>query len=261
MTLIVSHLDRNGIVMASDSNLTAGNQLVGTSPKVFAVPNLDAGVGIAGSWSIAGGPMDDWINRFIGRSRKGDSLDDFVESLRQNLEWLMTDEEKGIGTLIHVAGYVPDSKLGFHPVHWIVSNVEGLDDDGDYILPPKKTFRKSEDFWREDRKVKYRPSGFHEEDYEGWSTYANGLPSGRIAYMHARRGIQEFLYKLWANKGKPGWDFRPPETLEESKKLLELYMDLINRLFEISDAPTPYVGGEVHTIEIPMPVLQNPSVR
>ncbi|ODU01539.1 MAG: hypothetical protein ABS79_01475 [Planctomycetes bacterium SCN 63-9] len=25
--------------------------------------------------------------------------------------------------------------------------------------------------------------------------------------MHARRGIQKFLYKLWANKGKPGWDF------------------------------------------------------
>mgnify|MGYP001111842587 CR=1 FL=1 len=167
MTLIVSHLDRNGIVMASDSNLTAGNQLVGTSPKVFAVPNLDAGVGIAGSWSIAGGPMDDWINRFIGRSRKGDSLDDFVESLRQNLEWLMTDEEKGIGTLIHVAGYVPDSKLGFHPVHWIVSNVEGLDDDGDYILPPKKPSIRVKIFGGRIAKSNTAPAAFTKKTTKG----------------------------------------------------------------------------------------------
>ena len=259
MTLIVSHLDRNGIVMASDSNLTAQNKLVGQVAKVFPVPNLNAGVAVAGSWRVSGIAMDEWMDWFIGFYQKGDALEKFVEDLRVRLQDTLSREELKIGTLIHVAGYVPDPKLGVHPEHWIVSNIEGIDSKGDYIGPPKTTFHKSEDFWRE-CKIKYRSSGFHEEVYEGWSTFANGTPSGRIAYIQSRRVIQKFLNNLWEKKGTPGWDFRPPETIDESRKLLELYMDLINRLFEISDSPAPYIGGEIHAIEIPMPAIQCSNV-
>ncbi len=197
--------------------------------------------------------MNEWMPRFIARpaTYAGGSLDGFVVCLRDALQDEMFADEKDIGTIIHIAGYVTDPALGFHPVHWTVSNIPSMDNEGNYRTPVRM-FHHHEDFWGRDCLHKGFPSGFAPDEI-GWSVYANGFAPGRIAYMGVRHHIQQFLRDLWSNHGNPGWHFRPPKSLEESMRLMRLYMGLVNGLFEISNAPAPYVGGEVQIIGIPLP--------
>jgi hypothetical protein len=255
MTLIVSHFDRNGIVLATDSNLTAGaTRFAGVSRKNFELPHLRGGLSVAGCWNVGGIPMNEWMPRFIARpaTYASGSLDRFVICLHDALQDEMLPDEKKDGTIIHIAGYVPDPVLGYHPVHWMVSNIPDVDDEGNY-RSPVSTFHHHEDFWEKHCRYKDSPTGFPRDAYPGWQVYANGFPPGRIAYMESMFNIQEFLAKLWGGYGKPGWHFRPPKSLEESMKLVRLYMGLIHGLFEVSDAPVLYVGGEVQIIGIPLP--------
>jgi hypothetical protein len=257
MTLIASHIDRNGIVLATDSNLTdAADQFAGVSRKNFELPHLGGGLSVAGCWSVGNTPMNEWMPRFIARSEtySGGSFDGFVAYLRDALQDEMLPDEKDCGTIIHIAGYVPDPVLGYHPVHWMVSNIPNMDDEGNY-RSAVSTFHHHENFWEQDCRHKDSPTGFDRDGYEGWQVYANGFAPGRIAYMGIRLHIQQFLAQLWAKHGEPGWHFRPPESLEESKTLMRLYMGLVNGLFEISDAPAPYIGGDVQIIGIPLPTL------
>jgi hypothetical protein len=76
---------------------------------------------------------------------------------------------------------------------------------------------------------------------------------GRIAYMTVRWHIEQFLQDIWRRHGQPDWYFRPPKSLDDSIKLVRLYMSFINGLFEVSDAPAPYVGGDIQIIGIPLP--------
>jgi hypothetical protein len=253
MTLIASHFDRNGIVLATDSNLTNDDgQFARTSRKNFELPHLRGGLGVTGFWSVNGYPMDNWMPRFIARPEtyKDGSLSQFVCRLRNALQNDATPQEKKEGLLVHVAGYEVDKDLGFHPVHWTVTNVPGLHDDGEY-KEPTDTFRHFEDFWDRDCKVKDSPSGFSSNDYDLW-IYANGFAPGRIAYLNMRGHAQMLLNALWNTKGA-NWYFRAPKSLAESEKLTRLYMNLVNGLFEISDAPALIVGGEPQIIGIPLP--------
>ena len=152
-----------------------------------------------------------------------------------------------------MAGYELDPSLGFHPVHWTLSNVPGLDNEG-YYLPPAEEFEMQEHFWERDCQQKDSPTGFPRgRDTYSWWVYANGVEAGRIAYMGIRHQVEVWLKSLWMRHGEPGWHFRPPKSLNESIKLVHLYMSLVNGLFEISDAPAPYVGGDIQIIGIPLP--------
>jgi hypothetical protein len=66
MTLILTHLGRFGIIHASDSNLTSAlNTSAGQGKKTFALDYLNAGLTVAGAYSIAGIAMDVWMQNFI----------------------------------------------------------------------------------------------------------------------------------------------------------------------------------------------------
>src|SRR4051794_10575925 len=102
MTLIASNIDRNGIVMATDSNLTDENDnFAGIARKNFELPRLRGGLNVAGCWSAAGVPMDEWMPRLIARpeSHRDGTLAGFAECLRAALEAEMTDREKESGSI------------------------------------------------------------------------------------------------------------------------------------------------------------------
>ena len=61
MSIIVTHINENGIVHAADSNLTDMNGAhVGTANKVFKIPGREAGLSIAGTcggWDATNGRL------------------------------------------------------------------------------------------------------------------------------------------------------------------------------------------------------------
>jgi hypothetical protein len=67
MSIIITHINENGIVHAADSNLTDHHGAhAGTAQKVFEIPRLNAGLTVAGNYSVANQRMDEWISIFIG---------------------------------------------------------------------------------------------------------------------------------------------------------------------------------------------------
>ena len=69
MTLIITQISKHGIIHSSDSNLTdENNKTAGVGKKCFAIPNLNAGLTVAGVFSVGSVRMDDWMNNFIDSS-------------------------------------------------------------------------------------------------------------------------------------------------------------------------------------------------
>ena len=80
--------------------------------------------------------------------------------------------------------------------------------------------------------------------------YVNGFPEGRIGYLAVQQCLEPFFNSMWGN---PDWRFHPPRSLQESMCYVRLFMAIINGLFEVSDYPAPFIGGEVQVIGIPPP--------
>jgi hypothetical protein len=247
MTLIATHLSRNGIVLASDSNLTGPTGFAGEAPKTFALPHIRAGLSVSGSYSVNGVRMDSWMPNFIAASAQQGccSLAALAESLRAALQAGMRPQEKAGGSLIHMAGYVTDSNT-YHPEFHFVRNIYAIDPSGAYA-DFRDTFQASEDFWSRDCQHRESPTGFVDDNYQ---VYANGYPEGRIAYMAAQEQLNQLFGTLWS---QPVWRFRPPRSLQEAICFVRLYMSFIHGLFEVSDYPDPYVGGGIQICGIPPP--------
>ena len=69
MSLMTTHIDRYGIVMATDSNLVNAKtgHFLRASTKNFPVTHLHGCVSVVGGWNIGSRPMDDWMCDFIVR--------------------------------------------------------------------------------------------------------------------------------------------------------------------------------------------------
>jgi len=135
MTLIATLLDRNGIVLATDSNLTANDRITRQARKNFELPHLRGGLSFAGHFSVGGTPLDEWMPRFIARPETYEhgTLGSFADCLRKALTCEMEQHEKAHPTLIHIAGYFQDMN-GFHPQFHFVSNANAIDPGtGDYV--------------------------------------------------------------------------------------------------------------------------------
>ena len=65
MTLILTHISQYGIVHASDSNLTADGSHAGTASKIYPIAHLQAGLTVAGAFSVGGATMESWMPEFI----------------------------------------------------------------------------------------------------------------------------------------------------------------------------------------------------
>jgi hypothetical protein len=248
MSLILTHINKFGVIHASDSNLTRGNDEAGQGQKTFRVMSLNAGLTVAGVYSVAGHPMDRWMTDFITKQRGGaESLGACASRLRDALETEMFWSEKKSGSMVHIAGYVGDSG-DQHPEFYFVRNIYQITPTGDYA-DVREQFQVSEDFWTRDC-----PNGNLMEALEsgGFQIYINGYPSGRIAYVGVINQLTDFFAQLWRNTE---WKFRPPQSLTETALFVKLYMSIISTLFQVSNYPAPIIGGATQICEIPAPFL------
>ena len=254
MTLIATHISKFGIVQASDSNLTAGGQNAGPGRKVFDLPFGPGALAVAGSYSVEGRDMDEWMADCIAAYGAGGrpTLPGFAEQLRVRLSSELTSEERDHLTLIHIAGYVDDPACT-HPVLLFVRNIKGINRDGSYMWPGMKECQLSEDFWARD--FFYNSNTRLALSTGGWHSYFNGFPEGRIAYLYLTRALNAFFKQLWS---VPGWQFRRPASLEEIGRFAELELRAMDVMFRSSDYPAQYIGGEpqVRLIEPPRAAIR-----
>ncbi|QQS45221.1 MAG: hypothetical protein IPM66_14810 [Acidobacteriota bacterium] len=249
MTLILTHISRFGIVHATDSNLTSGSgSQAGQSQKLFPLPHLQSALTIAGAYSVGNIMMDQWMSRFIQRhiDSGSSSLDNFAQCLRSELEDQMLLSEKEQGSIIHIAGYV-EHKGVFHPEFYHVRNVHGVDPHTGEYCDINETFEIGEDFWTRDCPKSKLMQAFQNGVYQ---LYINGFASGRIGYVALQSAMNEFFQNFWNN---PSWKFRPPSSLDETKILVELYIQIVSAMFLISDYSAPLIGGGAQIYAIPQP--------
>ncbi|MFQ6100039.1 MAG: hypothetical protein ACE5OS_02235 [Anaerolineae bacterium] len=250
MTLILTHLNRYGIIHASDSSLTAGDMDAGQGQKTFEVPFLNAGLTVAGAFSVGREEMDIWMNDFIQSqaSVNGLTLSGFAHRLESELQSRMLPGEKDGGSMVHIAGYAKEGNT-YHPEFWFISNVHAIDRKTGEYGGIDYNFKSSEDFWTRDCPENNLMKRF-QEHAGAYQIYVNGFAPGRISYVFLQRVMNEFLRTVWGN---PNWKFRPPQSLKETEILVKMYIQVIINLFLLSDYSARFIGGEPQIYAIPQP--------
>ena len=249
MTLIITHFSKHGIIHASDSNLTRKNDnQTYEGQKTFELPHLNAGMTVAGIYSVGNQPMKQWLDAYIQSDAGSNnaSLSSFSYSIRNKLENEMSPEEKKAGIIMHIAGYVEINGMS-HPEFYSVRNIHGIDSTTGKYKPPRKDFKCVEEFWSFDGPRNDMMTQFEKGAYQ---IYINGFPEGRIIYLTVQNMLSQFFEKVWK---QPNWKFRPPNSLEEAKLFVETYMSIINNLFNVSDYSAPFIGGPPQVYGIPRP--------
>jgi hypothetical protein len=230
----------------ADSNLSSDQGAAGTGTKVYEVPYLNAGLSLAGAFTVNGESMETWIPRQVASyaSTSQPSLQGLAESLRQRLGAEMSSQEKQSGSLMHLAGYASDA-AGSHPEFHFVRNFSGIHATTGAYTGVGSTFVASEDFWSRDCSTQAARAAFAVGST--WMLYINGYPSGRIAYLGVMQYLRQFCETVWST---PGWKFRPPQTLEERALLLALQLQVIGGMFSLSNYPAPLIGGPTQQLLI-----------
>jgi hypothetical protein len=248
MSLIYTHINRYGIIVASDSNLSTNAGNAGFGQKVFPIPHLNAALAYSGAYGINNESIDIWMTNFIsGSVFTNQTINEFVTDLTATLTAEMSQNEFGQGNIIHIAGYQKTDNFN-HLEHWHIANM-GLQQDGDYSIPANN-FHNGNDF--NSRKVQSNREFLIQldEDPINHQFYINGFPPGRISALRLKHSIDNTLNQIWNH---PEWMFRKPVNLFESASIVKLYYTFIAELFKISDHAALYIGGETQTYLIPAP--------
>jgi hypothetical protein len=248
MSLIFSYINKFGIVLASDSNLSNDSGNAGFGQKVFPIPHLNAGLAYSGSYNINGRTVDKWMTDFIiGSYHLYDTIESFTSGLSNSLTSEMREQELNICTIIHIAGFQQvDSNS--HIEHWHISNT-GLFPDGSYDTPSKE-FKYHNDFNSWLKKEHREHIIQNETDYMYRQYYINGLSSGRISANQVIHVLEHTLIDIWSRHDNK---FRKPENLFETSNIIKMYFGVVIELFKMSDYNALYIGGEIQTHLIPIP--------
>jgi len=209
MTLIVTQISKHGIIHASDSNLTVGGDTpAGESRKTFKVKHLHAGLTVAGSYSVGGVRMNHWMNNFIQEQANArvSSLSVFAHNLGNELEAQMSPDEKAVGSMVHIAGYVEEESES-HPEFWFVRNTTGINPHTGEYTGTSPHFQVTEDFWTRDC-PKYKLMEVFQAGH--YQVYVNGFASGRIGFVALQRVMDDFFNRIWSN---PNPDKPEPKRL------------------------------------------------
>lgn len=251
MTLIVTFISKHGIIHASDSNIsfkdTTQNQ---EGKKVFQINFLNAGLCVAGAYSVGGERMDTWMPKFIETQSSISDLDlfNFSNNLKNELEEKMSKSESEKGSLIQIAGYVEKSGIA-HPEFWFVRNIYGINQVTGNYEDCRRNFQISEDYWQRDSQSgeKFRSLQLDSKKYQ---IYFNGFPPGRIAFNYLREILTSLFNEIWSNET---WKFRPPENIEETEEFVKIQLQMISLLFNLSNYESKAIGGKIQSISISQP--------
>lgn len=237
MSLILTQINKFGIVFVTDSNITVGNTSTEKGDKIFRIPKLNAALCLAGTYSVNGVRMDIWMKTYIGND-KSKTIKEFTQKLSKTLESGLNQTEKESGCIMHICGFVLD-KDGEHPEMWGISNVDLLA-DGNYSM--KKGFEYGEDFWNRDWTKNNLKTQFTTPGIYGYQYYINGFTSGRISFNALTQYLNHFLVNIWNEKK---YSFRPPVDIREYERLARFTMGFIALMFNLSDYQPKLIGGRI----------------
>lgn len=245
MSIIVTQINKDGIVFGTDSNITTSTAVDREDKKIFNIPKLNAAMCTAGSYTINGEFLSDWLPRYINdNSSNYDSLAEFVKLLSSELTKTMLPVEKEEPFISHISGYQDG-----HPEMWCLSNTT-LEDSGNYSKG-KNDFHYSEDFWNRDYKNNNLEKVF-KSDGLNYQIYVNAIQQGRVAFNVVRGYLDVFFNSLWSMNN---FNFRHPQNIEEHKYLVRLYIEAISTAYLLSDYQPKIIGGytQLFTIKEPTP--------
>lgn len=251
MTLIASYINKFGVIVASDSNLTSREGNSGNGQKVFPIPFLNSALAYSGRYDIRGRDLDEWMSDFIlNAPNTCDTINEFVQNLTTHLNLDFNGNEDDI-SIIHICGY---STFEYHSYleHWHISNTALLN-TGSYRTPITE-FHYSNDFNSRTEQANRDFLITLDNTSENNQFYINGFPPGRMSYMFLKQNLEEMLHAI---RQQPGWHFNSPKNLFETASQLKMYFHLISEMFKMSDYNALYVGGDIQTFLIPAPLNLN----
>ena len=248
MSLILRYINKFGIVLASDSNLSNDHGNAGFGQKVFPIPHLNAGLAYSGSYNINGSTVDKWVTEFItGSFHLYDTIEKFTSGLCESLTKEMLEHELELCTIIHISGFQQIDSMS-HIEHWHISNT-GLLPNGSYDEASKE-FKFHCDFNTRLNKQHREHIIQNQSDFVYRQYFINGLSSGRISANQLIHVLELTLNDIWS---KGDNKFRKPENIFETGNVIKLYFEVVIQLFKMSDYNALYIGGDVQTHLIPVP--------
>jgi len=252
MSLILTHINRFGIIHASDSNLSAPGQDVIEGKKVFAIEYLNAGLSLAGTYSVDGTDMNIWMEEFIEAQRVAEvsTLKQFSEILQQRLQSSLRGNEFLLGCMIQISGYSETNGVT-HPELWFLRNIHAINSETGQYENSDETIAISEDFATRDLLLNTTIDRYNFREHEFDYSYFNGFAPGRISYHYLTRSLDLFFNYVWSNEI---WKFRPPSNLNDYKLLINSYISTIDTLFQLSDEYGRRIGGKPQFHLIPAPI-------
>lgn len=287
MTVIITHINRHGIIHGADSNITEfsdnGITYISGTPKLFAMPTLNSAITVAGNWTADGVDMDIWMPRFIEAQIDAGTPDlrTFSRNLRNAWVDAISINHRRFTNWAHLSGY-QQSNGKWHPEFWAVNNVISQEPDNLQVDPVN--FHYWEDLSTYDCRL-LRPRSLNRpydlyqlfsETNDASVTYVNGHVSGRLfnnlcnllaTSQQAGPVVRQFLSEYMTPfVGNSDASARLIATVEEQLEILEDYdasslsesenmmrrsINVISNLFELLDDGS--VGGTPSVLAIASP--------
>ena len=243
MSIIVTQINKFGIIFGSDSNITSKNKVERPGKKIFEISKLSAAMCIAGAYTVGGEMMDEWLPMFITKNQSNyKTLEEFTYLLSEEFNLKMLPEEKRHLSIAHVAGYVNG-----HPEMWCLSNTT-LGNNGYYTEGAEK-FHCSEDLWNRDYKDNNLETLLASDGFN-YQMYVNSSTQGRVAFNVVRNQLDYYYISMF---NAEEFKYRSPRNLEEHRLIVKTYIDMIDVIYKLSDYEPKEIGGETQIYVIPKP--------
>jgi hypothetical protein len=238
MSVILTVITPLGVIHLADSlfnNPDTGAIKEGN--KIFAVEPLNAAFSFAGINSIGGMEASEWFRDFIYRQTLGPNvLADFAGAMKNELEAQMSEEEKTVGIIIHLAGYNENNV----PVFYHIRNLDS-DAKGDYV-EAKMEFGLDENILDSISASNFN----HDEPLRGM-LYINGILEARQVLLDTINAIGHFNNQMWTSER----GLVPPTTIEGLGTMLKAQFQLACALYNVSNRSE--IGPPIRCKVIPNP--------
>lgn len=254
MSILVIEVKDLGIVIGADRNLTHSNTQTGTllgqtqRTKIIRLPQNRGIIGYVGCARVGNLFTDEWLQEFVYRNVKFESLESLGNTLAKEIQKQRimdegTDDAQGI--LIHLVGFEKD-KTDYYPVVFLITNIHGLKDNGEYENPIKE-YRCSEHIKYENGITHQNIRTYYKSGHFGW--FHQGFDLG--AYNIIDNKLNE-TFHLLETSGHP----KHPtiKSIKDAEPFVKMKVLSYGAYFSSFFLPNEqYVGGGADVLSIPWP--------
>lgn len=237
MTLLLTGVTTEGIVMAADSMVTARSTHTPEAQKLYRIPHLTGGVSVWGRGNLEADRPDVWLKQFLNRSDgEFETLSGFADTLAQdaadyfgavdlNQKRTVDDVRASLG--FHVAGYENGDILFFNINNY---TAEGRDPAAVRLAPKHKKVRTAVD-----------ENGVYQVRNGDWEPFGEYFKKfTEFGKDYTRKSGDRFIIPY------------PPDDLVQWAKFYGFQVLLMSGIYELSNL-TPYrnrasIGGDVNVL-------------